>query len=486
MVASRDTASGVLWIIIEVPRRMNDQLRQKMEKYGFHLTSIDLFSGPGGLATGFKWAGILPLIAVEWTDTTAETYSMNHDADILELSKYYISNNKKDYDYLATYCNPSHKSVLIHGDVNLVTAKLIKEILINRFGIDCKNETIDIVTGGAPCESFSLAGKREIGDDRDELFSNIYRIARATNSKGILFENVKGLFSKKSKEGERGAIFKYICDTFEREGKYKLISRNPSTILLKACDFGVPQMRERLFLVSIRKDIAKKHQYEYPTPSYGPNCNRPYITVDDAISDLPSVEQGEEVEKYVFPQYFLNENQHLYLKLMRGLPVEGFNSQTPSYLKESFDSGSSLSNHKGPGHIHRKRELLAIIPPRSSMRAVYERLKEEGKLEQYKHLFPNIIYGSRNRRLLADQPSYTITSHCLDEMLHPYQNRAITPREAARLQSFPDWYYFAGPYVQFHGSKEEDKYEQIGDAIPPLLAYALGVQFVKCLKNDKT
>ena len=173
MVASRDTASGVLWIIIEVPRRMNDQLRQKMEKYGFHLTSIDLFSGPGGLATGFKWAGILPLIAVEWTDTTAETYSMNHDADILELSKYYISNNKKDYDYLATYCNPSHKSVLIHGDVNLVSAKLIKEILINRFGIDCKNETIDIVTGGAPCESFSLAGKREIGDDRDELFSNI-------------------------------------------------------------------------------------------------------------------------------------------------------------------------------------------------------------------------------------------------------------------------------------------------------------------------
>jgi DNA (cytosine-5)-methyltransferase 1 len=69
-------------------------------------------------------------------------------------------------------------------------------------------------------------------------------------------------------------------------------------------------------------------------------------------------------------------------------------------------------------------------------------------------------------------------------MLHPYLNRAITPREAARLQSFPDWYYFDGPYVQFHGSKEEDKYEQIGDAIPPLLAYALGIQFVKCLNQN--
>ncbi len=464
---------------------MNDQLKNKMETNCFHLTSIDLFSGPGGLATGFKWAGILPLIAVEWTGTTAETYSRNHDADVLELSQYYISKNKTDKDYLATYCMPSHKSVLIHGDVNLVTAKLIKEILAKRFGIDSKNETVDIVTGGAPCESFSLAGQRKIGDDRDELFSNIYRIARATNSKGILFENVKGLFSKKSKEGERGAIFKYICDTFEREGRYKLISRDPSTVLLKACDYGVPQMRERLFLISIRKDIAKYHQYVYPQPSYGPNCAHPYVTVNDAISDLPSVGQGEAVEKYDLPQNFVSENQYSYLRLMRGLPMQGINSKTPFYLVGKFDSSRSLSIHKCPGHVRRKQELLAIIPPRSSMKAVYEQLEKEGRLEQYRHLFPNIIYGSRNRRLLDDQPSYTITSHCLDEMLHPYQNRAITPREAARLQSFPDWYYFAGPYVQFHGSKEEDKYEQIGDAIPPLLAYALGIQFVKCLKSDK-
>ena len=131
--------------------------------------------------------------------------------------------------------------------------------------------------------------------------------------------------------------------------------------------------------------------------------------------------------------------------------------------------------------MQRKLELLQLIPERGSMRSTYEELVAKGEIDQYRHLFPNTIYGSRNRRLLDDQPSYTITSHCLDEMIHPYQDRAITPREAARLQSFPDWYYFAGPYVQFHGSKEEDKYEQIGDAIPPLLAYALGKQFVKCL-----
>ena len=469
----------------EEKKRMNSLLRAKMESLGFHLTSIDLFSGPGGLATGFKWAGILPLIAVEWTNTTAKTYSQNHDADIFELSKYNKAKGKKDKAYLDGFCIESDRSILIHGDINLVSNQLIKELLVKRFGIDCKDETIDIVSGGAPCESFSLAGTRTVGDDRDELFSNISRIARSVKSKAILFENVKGLFSKKSKEGIQGAIFQYICDTFERGGQYKLMSRDPNTVLLRACDYGVPQMRERLFLISLRKDIAKTTFYDYPTPTYGADKAHPYANVSDAIYDLPKVESGEESESYIFPKEFQNENQEWFVKLMRGMDLTDMNSRTPEFLKDSFDSKSTLTLHKGPGHVKKKMELLKLIPPRSSMRAVFEDLEKEGKLDEVRHLFPNTIYGSRNRRLLDDQPSYTITSHCLDEMLHPFINRAITPREAARLQSFPDWYYFAGPYVQFHGSKEEDKYEQIGDAIPPLLAYALGMQFVKCLTSKK-
>ena len=456
-----------------------------MESQGFHLTSIDLFSGPGGLATGFKWAGILPLIAVEWTDTTAKTYSHNHNTDVFELSKYNGSKGKNDKDYLDSFCVESERSILIHGDINLVSNQLIKELLVKRFGIDCKEETIDIVSGGAPCESFSLAGTRTVGDDRDELFSNISRIARSIKSKAILFENVKGLFSKKSKEGIQGAIFQYICDTFERKGQYKLISRDPNTVLLRACDYGVPQMRERLFLISLRKDIAKSNHYEYPVPTYGPGKTHPYINVSDALYDLPKVESGEEKDYYTLPKSFHSKNQEWFVKLMRGLDLPNMNSQTPYYMKESFDNYTTLSLHKGPGHVKRKMELLKLIPPRSSMRAVFEEFEKGGGLYAVRHLFPNTIYGSRNRRLLEDQPSYTITSHCLDEMLHPFINRAITPREAARLQSFPDWYYFAGPYVQFHGSKEEDKYEQIGDAIPPLLAYALGMQFVKCLTSNK-
>lgn len=465
---------------------MNLLLQQRMKRCGYKLTSIDLFSGPGGLATGFQWAGILPIIAVEWTNTTAKTYAANHNADILELSRYKTEDGF-DEEYLTSFCCATDKTILIHGDVNLVTNDIILKLLRERYGIDSTTETVDIVSGGAPCESFSLAGQRKQGDQRDDLFSNITRIARAVHSKSILFENVKGMFSKKTTDGVRGGIFEYICNCFDdpnADVAYKLMSRNPNEVLLRTCDYGVPQLRERLFLVSIRRDICDTHTYSYPKPTFGPDRKNPYITVSDAIGDLPIVESGDESETYTLPSSFKNPLQERFLKIMRGINVDGMLSETPPHVRFKFDSATSLSFHKGPGHLKRKLELLSLISPNSSMRETYEKLVSEGRIDEYRHLFPNTIYGSRNRRLNPNLPSYTITSHCLDEMIHPELNRAITPREAARLQSFPDWYYFDGPYVEFHGSKDEDKYEQIGDAIPPLMAYALGKEFVNCLAQD--
>lgn len=465
---------------------MNNSLRDRMLQEHFELVSIDLFSGPGGLCTGFKWAGILPLIAVEWTDTTVETYSVSHNAEVMHLSDY-----KNDLGvnepYLQSFMHESTRSLVIHGDINLVDDQMIKDLLLARYGIDSENETVDIVSGGAPCESFSMAGKRTVGDDRDDLFSNIVRISRTVRTKAILFENVKGMFSKPDKDGNRGAIFKYICDTFEdnnADPSYRLASRKQEDILLKACDYGVPQARERLFLVGIRSDLEDV-QFSYPAKTHGPGCPNPYVTVEDAISDLPRVEMGEgdDFSTYRLPKEFKTANQNRFVHIMRGdYEGDGIYSHAPAYLiEQGLYSDTSISVHKGPGHIKRKQQLLALIPERSSMKDTYQRLEESGELEKYRDLFPRTIYGSRNRRLLWDEPSFTVTSHCLDEILHPVLNRAITPREAARLQSFPDWYQFAGPYVQFHGDKEQDKYEQIGDAIPPLLANAMARQFIACL-----
>ncbi len=461
---------------------MNRSLVRRMQQENMTKVSVDLFSGPGGLCTGFKWAGILPLIAVEWTDTTVETYAGTHNADVLELSEYQLNN-----DYLQGFLNDNPKSVVIHGDINLVSNNMIISLLQNRFGIDCVNETVDVVSGGAPCESFSMAGTRTIDDDRDDLFANIVRISRAVNTKMILFENVKGMFSKPNSEGRRGAIFDYICDTFNDPNavpSYHLTSRNQNEILLKAADYGVPQARERLFLVSMRSDLyAAGHRFAYPQKTHGPNRQYPYVTVEDAISDLPSVEMGEETTDYNDRQDYKSENQAFFVELMRGtIQDPHINARAPQHLIDRGLFGEKMiSSHKGPGHIKRKQELLSLIPVGGSMKSAFQQLTESGEIEKYRDLFPKTIYGSRNRRLIWDETSFTVTSHCLDEILHPVKNRAITPREAARLQSFPDWYQFAGPYVQFHGDKVQDRYEQIGDAIPPLLAFAIAKEIQRAL-----
>lgn len=463
---------------------MNKSLKDRMLTEHFSLVSIDLFSGPGGLCTGFKWAGILPLIAVEWTDTTVETYSVSHNAEVFELSNY-ITDDGNDEDYLNSFMTESTRSLIIHGDINQVSSQMIKQFLSKRYGIDSINETVDVVSGGAPCESFSIAGTRTTGDERDDLFSNIIRISRTVNTKAILFENVKGLFSK-AKDGVKGAIFQYICDAFENENiqpNYKLVSRNKDEILLKACDYGVPQARERLFLVAIRSNL-KSAAFHYPKKTHGPGCQNPYVTAGEAILDLEQVEMRIESTKYSPIKNYKSSNQKWFISIMRGQhTADGINCDAPEYLvKNGLFANDTISVHKGPGHTKKKQELLALIDKRESMKSTFNRLSEEGKIDKYRHLFPNTIYGSRNRRLLDDEPSFTVTSHCLDEILHPYINRAITPREAARLQSFPDWYHFSGPYVAFHSAKEQDKYEQIGDAIPPLLAFALAKEFVKIFR----
>lgn len=467
---------------------MNNSLLERMRAENYSLVSIDLFSGPGGLCTGFKWAGILPLIAVEWTDTTVETYAGSHNAEVLHLSKY-SDEEGIHKDYLDEFMHESTQTLVIHGDINLVANGMIKDLLKARYGIDSENETVDVVSGGAPCESFSMAGTRTLGDERDDLFSNIVRISRAVRTKAVLFENVKGMFSKKNNAGVKGGMFQYICDTFEDNSvqpHYCLASRKQDTILLKACDYGVPQARERLFLVGIRSDL-KDVVFEYPKKTHGPGCENPYVTAQDAISDLPIIDMGEggDIVPYKYPLKFKSKNQQTYVEIMRGnYEGDGVCSRVPEHLLEQGLFGDNIvTSHKGPGHIKRKQQLLELIPKEGSMKETFAKLSESGEIDQYRDLFPNVIYGSRNRRLIWEEPSFTVTSHCLDEILHPELNRAITPREAARLQSFPDWYQFAGPYVQFHGDKEQDKYEQIGDAIPPLLANAIARELVKAIKE---
>lgn len=437
----------------------------------FNLTSIDLFSGPGGLATGFRWAGIKSLIAVEWSYWTARTYAVAHNAEILDLQQYL-----EDSDTIIPFLEKTERPVLIYGDINKVSKELILELLKNRYELN----SVDIVTGGAPCESFSMAGDRKEKDDRNQLYKNVLRISKAVNAKMFMFENVKGLFSKKH-SGEAGAMYKAICEEFESESSnknepsYRLVSREKSTVLLKATDYGVPQSRERLFLVGLNNRF-KDLSFSYPIPTNSIDGDLPYITVENAISDLPKISVGRTCSKYSYSdkrEISSETPQGSFLSRMRGEL-----SMPPDHLNFEEDT---LNNHKAPGHTERMLERMKLIRQGENMKTACIRLSKNGKEDLVEKYFPKKIYAARNRRLKSDEPSFTVTSHCLDEMIHPTANRGLSPREVARLQSFPDWYDFQGPYVKFHSDPEQDMYEQIGDAIPPLLAYALGEEFAKSL-----
>lgn len=428
-------------------------------------TYIDLFSGPGGLCTGFISEGFIPRIAVEWSDTTVVTYAKSHDAEIYELKDLlaHLGN-------LEDVLKKTEKTCLIHGDINLVSNELILEILKKKFGED----TVDVVTGGAPCESFSMAGKRLEDDDRNDLFSNILRIAHAVDSKFVLFENVPGLLTKK-RDGKKGGQIEYVFQEFERPDEetgvfYRLASKDVNVFKCLAADYGTPQKRERIFIVGCNSKYPE-NTFVYPEKTHGPDRKYPYVTVEDAFRYLPVLHSGEGSDalpyKLSYEEDFasgkITEAAYLYYKFIFDDTHSG-NSE--------YDT-DTVTFHKALNHNKKMVRRLHEIKQGEGMQTAVDRLLAEGKEELVKEVFPRKIYGSRNRRLKPDEPSFTVTSHCLDEMIHPFYDRQPTPREVARLQAFPDWYYINGPYVKFHSDPEQDKYEQIGDAIPVLMAKAL-------------
>ncbi|MCL2061453.1 MAG: DNA cytosine methyltransferase [Firmicutes bacterium] len=439
------------------------------------ITYIDLFSGPGGLCTGFKSEGLIPRIAVDFSEHTVRTYAASHNAEIYELANL-IANQGR----LETILKKTDRTCIIHGDINLVSDEIILEILLKKF-----NETrVDIVTGGAPCESFSMAGKRLEDDQRNDLFSNIVRIAHATDAKFILFENVPGLLTKK-RDGKTGGQIDYVFEEFERVHPntghcYIVANKNSSVYKCMSADYGIPQKRERLFIVGCSSKYGKC-AFVYPEKTHGNGRTYPYITVEDAFRYLPTIHSGGGAE--VMPYSLDYESDYKNGKISQAVYVFFRFMGGADYCENDRYNTSTITYHQSLNHRPYMIERFKNIQQGEGMQSAMDRLAVEGRLDAVRKFFPNKIYSSRNRRLKSGEPSFTVTSHCLDEMTHPTEDRQLTPREVARLQGFPDWYCFEGPYVKFHSDPEQDKYEQIGDAIPVLMAKALAKSFIEAIKK---
>lgn len=388
-------------------------------------THIDCFAGPGGICTGMHAAGYKTLVAIEYIKSCCETYSANHP-----------------------------EVHVIHSDIRNVN----KEDIVGYIPED----GVDLVTSGMPCETFSLAGttSRSFYDDRQFLFREGIRIAQLSNAKLILFENVPGITSKTVSKEDSTLIIDVLKEELAEAGYGNFVE-----VKLMAADFGVPQKRQRYFILASR---FKDWKLEAPTPT----CDRP-VTVGEALAGLPDVVACSDIEgkNYTF-------DRSDYSDLMRNLEF---------WQREEFSS--TLSYQVPMRHKECTLKRFALIRPGEGLKSLFDRLSPEEIVELQKDgTLPRKIFSKRNIRLRLDQPSLTVTSHCLDENLHPISNRALTVRECARLQSFPDSYNFCGgPYMVGHDNRTvQDKYEQIGDAVPPLLAYAWGNTISEILsRNNK-
>ncbi len=372
------------------------------------LRVVDLFSGAGGLTFGFKKRIVRNrfqdddrfeiVFANEFDSSAAETFRVNFP------------------------------------DIQLLEDDIIRldEAYLEERGVDIRD--IDLVIGGPPCQSYSTVGKRQY-DNRAKMYKEYRRLLSIIRPKLFVFENVLGLLTMKNDKGSPviNDVEKSFSDfsDFNSSLGYKIQKK-----VLNSSDYGVPQNRERVFLVGIRNDLPLRHQWQFPKP----NKSRK-LSVKVAISDLPRLENGEKKEEY------MSKPQSKYQYLMRGNQKE-------------------LYNHFNGVNGKRMLEIMRIVPEGEG-RPYINKLVTSGKLP--KNLYLTSGYDNTYGRLWWNRPSTTITNNLSTpsslRCIHPKQNRALTPREGARLQSFPDNF-------KFIGTKEKVN-SQIGNAVPPLLSMHL-------------
>ena len=385
--------------------------------------SLDLFSGAGGLSCGLEMAGFMPILANEIDPIYAATYAHNH---------------------------PSAEMVV--GDIREFSERNLRKTL----GLQ-KGE-LDLLAGGPPCQGFSInAPIRSLNDDRNHLFRDYLRIAESLKPKAILIENVPGIISL-----GKGTVVEQIYKELQRLGY------NVSHRILFAGHYGVPQMRFRTIFIAIR---TSRTAIRFPEPRYNASAIanfagakelcfnvppflarklKPYTSVWNAISDLPTKpsKKGETFRYRTAPQ--------------------------TDFQRELRGGSNYIYNHQSANLGAVNLERLRHIPQGGSWRDIPFELLPAG-LKRARRSDHTKRYG----RLHKDGLCSTILTKCdphWGSFFHPIEDRVISIREAARIQSFPDTFRFFGTVTQ--------QYAQVGNAVPPFMARAIGEAISDMIGNS--
>ena len=336
-------------------------------------TVVDIFSGAGGLSLGAQNAGFEIVVAVEKDKSFALTFKKNHQT-----------------------------STVINDDIKNIDTQIL-------------NVKPFIICGGPPCQGFSTSNTqtRNLDNQNNLLFEEFVRFVKELSPEWFLFENVEGIVSF-----NKGKTIKHIEQCFGNLG-YTVSSK-----VVCASDYGVPQNRNRFIMVGNKSDIC----FEFP------KAQKKKITVAEAISDLPDLENGQQLEKGEY-----KNSGSTYAKKMRinnKKPLQNYVSKNADYVIERYS------------HIRQGQNWKAI--PTNLM-------------QNYKN--SQNCHSGIYKRLDPNKPSVVISNYRKNMLIHPFQNRGLSVREAARLQSFPDTFVFEGTIMKIQ--------QQIGNAVPPLMAEAI-------------
>jgi DNA (cytosine-5)-methyltransferase 1 len=307
-----------------------------------------------------------------------------------------------------------------------------------------------LATAGVPCQPFSHAGTRSRAsfDHRQQLFREAVRLAVEVRSVLLLLECVPGITTKRLHSDNPVLVIDVLRRELDGAGY-----ANRVEAVLDASAFGVPQRRRRWFLLAAR-DRGLSLRLPEPT------AQRPVI-VRDAFAELPPWIGGGE---YIGPP-------------------SGYSGLLRNSEFWQLPATDLLTHHEAPGHRGRTIARYSLLRPGRRVEDLSRRLGE-GTVAglQATGVLPQAEYRQRGQRLHPDRPAPTVTGHCGEELVHWRENRGITVREAARLSSFPDGYRFGGRMVGANDAAEQSQFRQIGNAVPPLLAYHLGLAIKEVLR----
>lgn len=310
-----------------------------------------------------------------------------------------------------------------------------------------KEIKIEGIIGGPPCQGFSLSGNRDKKDPRNSLFMEFVRFVKHFQPRFFVMENVTGILSMQTKSGE--LVKDVILSEYDKAGY------NVEIYVLNAAEFGVPQSRIRVFFIGLRKDIPYDRDKVEPK---GFLFGNDQITIEQAIMDLPQISASEGCEVAKYPC----EPQNEYQKWVR-------------------NGSTSVHNHIAMKHTARLIERFSHIQYGQSVADVAEEFQQRQRGAANK--ISGKVYSQNNMRSYPNKPSPTIPASFQSNFVHPYINRNYTAREGARLQSFPDMYIFCGKRTTMSWEKNISQYQQIGNAVPPLLAKAVAESIKQYLKN---